>query len=84
MKKQLILTVMLLSIVALSGFADTPKKKEIKKFWVLETNIYNKSYSIINVYDSNSTLIKSIKLDGEYLSNLKKKDRKRIEKLIGQ
>lgn len=84
MKKQLILTVMLLSVVALSGFADTPKIKEVKKFWVLETNIFDKSYSIINVYDSNSTLIKSIKLDGEYLNNLNKKDRKRIEKLIGQ
>ena len=84
MKKQLILTVMLLSVVALSGFADTPKIKEVKKFWVLETNIFDKSYSIINVYDSNSTLIKSIKLEGEYLNNLKKKDRKRIEKLVGQ
>lgn len=84
MKKQLILTVMLLSVVALSGFADTPKIKEVKKFWVLETNIFDKSYSIINVYDSNSTLIKSIKLEGEYLNNLRKKDRKRIEKLVGQ
>ena len=84
MKKQLILTVMLLSVVALSGFADTPKKKEIKKFWVLETNIYDKTYSIINVYDTNSSLIKSIKLDGEYLNNLKRKDRKRIDKLIEQ
>lgn len=84
MKKQLILTLMLLSVVALSGYADTPNKKEAKRFWVLETNIFDKSYSIINVYDSNSALIKSIKLEGEYLNNLKGKDRKRINKLIEQ
>ena len=84
MKKQLILTMMLLCVIALSGFAETPRKKEVKKFWVLETNIYDKTYSIINVYDANAALIKSIKLEGEYLNNLKKKDRKRINKLIEQ
>ncbi|MCE2734619.1 MAG: hypothetical protein O9302_04540 [Cyclobacteriaceae bacterium] len=84
MKKQLILIVMLLGVLTLSGFAEKPKKKAVKSFWVLETNIYSKTYSIINVYDANATLIRTIKLEGEYLNTLKRKDRKRINKLIEQ
>ncbi|MBS1554036.1 MAG: hypothetical protein JSU09_03845 [Bacteroidetes bacterium] len=50
--------------------------------WVVETNRYNRTYSIIHIYeDTTNTLLKDITLQG-YLNIRKKSHKRKIEKMV--
>jgi len=56
--------------------------KVIPAYWVVETNVNQKNFSIVRLYDSQHNLIHEVKMEGIYLNVSKLKHRKMLDQLI--
>ena len=79
MKKIILLLVLLAGSMMTSHGQDV---KVIPAYWVVETNVNQKNFSIVRLYDSQHNLIHEVKMEGVYLNVSKLKHRKMLDQLI--
>ena len=77
--KRIILSTLLL-LITFGLQAQT--KKTTPAYWVVETNIEQKNYSIIRLYDSSNQLIHEVRMDGYCFDVTKSKHRKKLNLLL--
>ena len=75
MKAIAIMSAMILSAGMVSA-------QNLKPYWVVETSVSKKDYTILRVYDSQDFLIHEETISGNAMNVLSKKDRKRINKKV--
>jgi hypothetical protein len=51
-------------------------------YWVVETNLHQKNYSIIKLYDSSNHLIHEVRMDGYYFDVTRAKHRRKLDLLL--
>lgn len=56
--------------------------QQSKNYWVIETNVHQRNYTILRVYDSQNALVHEETIKGKAWSVLSRRDRKRIEKKV--
>lgn len=79
MKKTILLLAFVTSVMAMASAQDV---KVIPAYWVVETNVNQKNFSIVRMYDSQHNLIHEVKLDGVYLNVSRTKHRKMLDQLL--
>lgn len=51
-------------------------------YWVVETNIHQKNFTLVKFYDANDALLDEIKLNGVYIDITKQKHRRKLNDLL--
>lgn len=51
-------------------------------FWVVETNIYNPSYTIVRFYNYRNLMVHEVRLQGVYLDICNPRQRKKLDSLM--
>ncbi len=69
-------------IAALILSVEVVSAQNVKPYWVVETNVTKKDYTILRVYDSQNFLIHEETIAGNAMNVLSKKDRKLINKKV--
>lgn len=77
MKRIIILSTLL--IVAVGVHAQT---KEKPAYWVVETNVNQKNFSIVRLYNNSDKLVHEVKMDGVYFDVTRAKHRKMLDQLL--
>jgi predicted secreted protein len=77
MTRAIILSLMLLITAALQA-----QIKESPTYWVVETNVNQKDFSIVRLYDRSNKLVHEVKMDGVYFDVTRAKHRKMLNQLL--
>ena len=77
MKRAAILSFLLLITLALQA-----QIKGSPTYWVVETNINQKNFSIVRLYDSSNNLVHEVKMEGVYFDATRSKHRKMLDQLL--
>jgi hypothetical protein len=56
--------------------------KVIPAYWVVETNVNHKNFSIVRMYDAQHNLVHEVKMEGIYLNVNKARHRKMLDQLL--
>ena len=75
----------ILALTLLAGSLATAAAQDVKvipAYWVVETNIKQKNFSIVRMYDDQHNLIHEVKMDGVYFNVSKVKHRKMLDQLL--
>jgi hypothetical protein len=78
--KKIILPLMMLA--GLLTRADAQDTKIIPTYWVVETNVNQKNFSIVRMYDSQNKLVHEVRMEGIYFDVNKTKHRKKLDELL--
>ncbi|HEY3403558.1 MAG TPA: hypothetical protein VGK59_09240 [Ohtaekwangia sp.] len=76
MKKIITLGIIIACSVSLWAQQNSPA------FWVVETNVKNRSYSIIRFYNGMNEQIHEVKLEGVYVDIRKPRYRRKLDKML--
>jgi hypothetical protein len=68
----------LLSTVGLITLSHAQKAT----YWVVETNIHVKNFTVVKFYDAHDTLLDEIKLDGVYIDVSKERHKRKLNDLL--
>ena len=79
MKKIFLLVALVTSLCIAASAQDT---KVIPAYWVVETNVHQKNFSIVRLYDTQNMLIHEVKMDGIYFNISKIRHRKKLDQLL--
>jgi hypothetical protein len=79
MKKTILLLAFITSLLATASAQDV---KVIPAYWVVETNVNQKNFSIVRMYDDQHNLIHEVRMEGIYLNVGKTKHRKMLDQLL--
>jgi len=75
--------ILLLALV--SGSLITASAQEVKvtpAYWVVETNVNQKNFSIVRMYDHQHILIHEVRMEGIYLNVTRARHRKKLDQLL--
>lgn len=70
------------AFLLLITFGLQAQVKETPAYWVVETNINQKNFSIIRLYDDSDKLVHEVKMDGVYFDVTHAKHRKMLNQLL--
>jgi hypothetical protein len=79
MKKTILLLAFVTSLLTAASAQDI---KVIPAYWVVETNVNQKNFSIVRMYDAQHNLVHEVKMEGIYLNVSKAKHRKMLDQLL--
>src|ERR1700761_661452 len=79
MKKAILILTLVAGSLATTVAQDV---KVIPAYWVVETNIKQKNFSIVRMYDDRHNLIHEVKMEGIYLNVNRAKHRKMLNELV--
>jgi hypothetical protein len=76
--------IMLLLVVSLSTAIQAGAQSESFDglYWVVETNIHNRSYTIVKFYNYRNLMVHEVRLQGIYLDICKPRQRKKLDMLM--
>src|SRR5690349_21569575 len=75
-----IITLALLLIVTVS--AHSQQTKVCPAYWVVETNINQKNFSIVRLYDDSNKLVHEVRMDDVYFDVKRARHRKMLNQLL--
>lgn len=79
MKFKVQLFLMLISLAFI-----TSSNAQKATYWVVETNINQKNFTLVKFYDGDNTLLDEIKLNGVYLDISRRKHKRKLDDLLYQ
>lgn len=79
MKKTTLLLALFAGLLIQAGAQDV---KVVPAYWVVETNLRQKNFSIVRLYDNQNRLVHQVKMDGIYFDVTKAKHRKKLNEMI--
>jgi hypothetical protein len=79
MKKTTLLLMMVAGLLIKAGAQDV---KVVPAYWVVETNVQQRNFSIVRLYDSRNMLVHEVKMDGVYFDVSKANHRKKLNEMI--
>lgn len=79
MKRTLLLIALVTGFLAKAGAQDL---KVVPAYWVVETNVRQKNFSIVRLYDEQNNLVHEVKMDGLYFDVNKPRHRKKLDLLL--
>lgn len=53
-------------------------------YWVVETNLRDRSFSIVRIYNTQNTKVYEVRLQGEYIDISNPKHRKKLDLMVRQ
>lgn len=53
-------------------------------YWVVETNLRDRSYAIVRIYNGQNTKVYEVRLRGEYIDIRKPRHRKKLDMMVRQ
>lgn len=71
-------------LVVISFVFITSSNAQKATYWVVETNINQKNFTLVKFYDGVNTLLDEIKLNGVYLDISRRKHKKKLDDLLYQ
>ena len=71
----------LLTLIFLVVFVSTSNAQKAT-YWVVETNINQKNFTLVKFYDANDVLLDEVKLNGVYLDISRQKHRRKLNELL--
>jgi hypothetical protein len=74
--------IILLSSLLLIALRSQAQVKETPAYWVVETNINKKNFSIVRLYDNSNKLVHEVKMDGVYFDVTLVRHRKMLNQLL--
>jgi hypothetical protein len=77
MKRVVILSLLLLASVGLQA-----QSKKSPVYWVVETNINQKNFSIVRLYDHENKLVHEVRMDGVYFDVARARHRKMLDQFL--
>jgi len=78
--KEIILALALLAGSVVTAAAQDAKV--IPAYWVVETNVKQKNFSIVRMYDDRHNLVHEVKMEGIYFNVHKARHRKMLDQLL--
>ena len=74
---------MLLSFLLIITYGLQAQSEKISPaYWVVETNVHRKNFSIVRLYDSGNRLVHEVRMDGYYFDVMRAKDRRKLNLLL--
>ena len=80
MKRTLILLAVAWLSVAVEAKAQTNSFDSL--YWVVETNIHHRSYTIVKFYNYHNLMVHEVRLEGIYLDICKPRQRRKLDELM--
>jgi hypothetical protein len=78
MKKMILIIV----VCSLAAEVMAQKTKITPAYWVVETNVNQKNYSIVRLYDSCDNLVHEVRMDDMYFDVLRPRHQKMLNQLL--
>jgi len=79
MKKSILTLAFITSLLAA---VSAQELKVAPAYWVVETNVRQKNFSIVRLYDAQHNLVHEVRMDGVYFNISKMKHRKKLDQLL--
>jgi hypothetical protein len=74
--------VVILSLLLLVSLGVHAQAKQSPAYWVVETNINQKNFSIVRLYDKDNRLVHEVRMDGVYFDVARARHRKMLDQLL--
>jgi hypothetical protein len=74
--------VVILSLLLLASAGVQAQRKQSPAYWVVETNINQKNFSIVRLYDNENKLVHEVRMDGVYFDVERPRHRKMLDQLL--
>jgi hypothetical protein len=74
--------VVVLSLLLLASFGVQAQVKRSPAYWVVETNINQKNFSVVRLYDNENKLVHEVRMDGVYFDVERPRHRKMLDQLL--
>ena len=75
-------TILLSFLLIITCGLQAQSEKISPAYWVVETNVHRKNFSIVRLYDSSNRLVHEVRMDGYYFDVTRAKDRKKLNLLL--
>ncbi|HET8861573.1 hypothetical protein [Marivirga sp.] len=75
-------TILILSLSLVLSASSFAKPKNSGFYWVIETNMNDKSYTIVRFYNANHDLVNEKVIEGYFMSVRKAKDRRKLNRSL--
>jgi len=74
--------ILALAFLVYSIFAMAQQDIQVPVYWVVETNVYQKNFTIVKFYNVRNQLVHEITLDQFHLDISKRKHKRKVEALF--
>lgn len=78
--KRIMITLAVLLLASVGAHAQQTKSSQL--YWVVETNIHYRNYSIVRFYDQHNVQVHEVKIDGVYINIRKPKQKRKLYQLL--
>ena len=74
--------ILVLAFLVYSIFVMAQQDIQVPVYWVVETNVYKKNFTIVKLYNIRNQLVHEITLDQLHLDISKRKHKRKVEALF--
>lgn len=73
---------LLCTVFFIAATLNAQSPKVSPTYWVVETNIQQKTYSIVRLYDADNRLVHEVRMEGIYFDVTRSRHRKLLNELL--